>query len=349
MRYLILFLLTFSLLVTCSKPLFSQSKFTPDEQYFQRIDRASALYTNKNYLASGLAYDSAFGRKSGKDGAGTAGKTAAGKAISGNGEIGMGTAGRTNDLYDAACSWAMAGNADKAFFYLDLAVVRDKWSALAHTQTDTDLSSLHPDKRWQPLLDLIKRNKNKKEARVNKELAATLDGVYVDDQQYRQKLDSVQKQFGWQSSQMDSLVNIMNWKDSINLVTVEAILDKYGWLGPDEVGEEGSMALFLVIQHADSLTQVTFFPLMQQAVKDNKARMEDLALLQDRILTTQGKPQIYGSQVHNENGKAAFFPIEDEANVNKRRAAAGLGPIEAYGRYFGIDYHLPVVPVSGNK
>ena len=31
----------------------------------------------------------------------------------------------------------------------------------------------------------------------------------------------------------------------------------------------------------------------------------------------------------------------DEVNVNKRRASVGLGPLEEYAKYFGVDYVLP--------
>ncbi len=41
------------------------------------------------------------------------------------------------------------------------------------------------------------------------------------------------------------------------------------------------------------------------------------------------------------DGKAAFFPIMDEVNVDKRRASVGLGPLADYARYFHIKYHLP--------
>jgi hypothetical protein len=36
-----------------------------------------------------------------------------------------------------------------------------------------------------------------------------------------------------------------------------------------------------------------------------------------------------------------FFPIQDEANVNKRRASVGLQPLEEYAKFFGINYVLP--------
>lgn len=38
------------------------------------------------------------------------------------------------------------------------------------------------------------------------------------------------------------------------------------------------------------------------------------------------------------DGKYDFHPIEDEANVDKRRAEIGLGPLEEYARLFGIEY-----------
>ena len=81
---------------------------------------------------------------------------------------------------------------------------------------------------------------------------------------------------------------------------------------------------------------------MRAAVKRGNALPQNLALLEDRVLTNQGKKQIYGSQVSiDSTGQKTFFPIIDEANVNKRRASVGLGPIEDYAKYFGINYVLP--------
>jgi len=180
------------------------------------------------------------------------------------------------------------------------------------------------------------------QSKFNKELSALLDTVYHDDQSGRLKLDSLQKQFGWKSEQVQSLVKTLIIQDSLNLIRVKKIIDTYGWLGPDEVGKQGAQTIFLVIQHADSLTQVTYVPLMREAVKKRKARPQDLALLEDRILTNQGKEQIYGSQVRtNEAGKYEFYPIKDEPNVNKRRASVGLQPLEEYAKYFDIKYDLP--------
>jgi hypothetical protein len=180
------------------------------------------------------------------------------------------------------------------------------------------------------------------QSQFNKKLSALLDTVYNEDQTDRLKIDSLQKKYGWQSEQMQSLWRKIHIQDSINLIKVKNIIDVYGWVGPDEVGKQGAQTIFLVIQHADSLTQVTYLPVMQEAVTKGKARPQDLALLEDRVLTKQGKEQIYGSQVRtNEAGKYEFYPIKDEANVNKRRASVGLQLLEEYAKYFDINYVLP--------
>lgn len=308
------FLLSLTLLTIVA---FGQNKFKPNEKYSKHSSRAYSFYEEKKYLQSALSYDTLFKLNKGQ--------------------------GLRSDKYNAACSWALAGNIQKAFFYLNKAVVVDKWINLSHILSDSDLNTLHSDKRWQPLIDTVKSNKEKAEANLNKPLVVLLDTVYNKDQLDRRNIDTVQKQFGWQSMQMDSLWRKINYQDSVNLIWVKNIIDTYGWLGPDEVGEQGATTIFLVIQHADSLTQVTYVPKMREAVKKGKAQPQSLALLEDRILTKQGKEQIYGSQVrrNDQTGNNEFFPIQDEANVNKRRASVGLQPLEEYAKFFGFEYVLP--------
>ncbi len=181
------------------------------------------------------------------------------------------------------------------------------------------------------------------QSRLNKPLVAVLDTIHNDDQTDRSKIDDLQKKYGWQSEQMKSLWKTITEKDSINLIKIKYIIDTHGWLGTREIGKKGARTIFLVIQHADSLTQVTYLPVMRIAVNEGKARPQDLALLEDRILTKQGKEQIYGSQlrVNDTTGNYEFYPIQDEINVNKRRKLMGLERLEKYAKHFNIEYVLP--------
>ena len=127
------------------------------------------------------------------------------------------------------------------------------------------------------------------QSKFNKELSALLDTIYQEDQSSRHKIDSLQRKFGWQSEQVQSLLRPMMIQDSINLIKVKNIIDTYGWLGPEEVGKQGAKTIFLVIQHADSLTQVNYFPIMQEAVKKGKSSTPRVSLTGRQDTNKPGK------------------------------------------------------------
>lgn len=286
-------------------------------QYYRFIHKGDSLYQAKNYKASGIAYASAF--KVAKD------------------------TGTADDRYDAASSWALANMPDSAFANLEYLVKKLDYSNSGRLFRDMDLMSLFPDKRWLPLLQRVNGNRIVKEAGYNMPLMKQLDSIYRDDQFYRLQLDSVQKKYGGNSKEMSGLEQAMNDKDSVNLAEVEKILNLYGWLGEDAVGERGSTALYLVIQHADKETRAKYLPIMRDAVKEGRAKAANLALMEDRVALEAGKKQIYGSQLarDTQTGKYYFRPIEDEPNVNIRRAAMGLEPLEYYAQQWGIVYKVP--------
>jgi hypothetical protein len=293
---------------------FGQATFSGS--YYGFISKARDYRQKNQYLLSGLAYDSAFQAAGGR--------------------------GRAADLYDAACSWALGGDRDRAFSDLYFAVRLGKLARPEAAAKDDDLLSLRADKRWPDVLDRMKVNQMEQEGKFDRALEDTLNLIYTKDQAGRLAIDSIQKQFGQGSKQMDSLWESISRDDSADLERILEIIGRRSWPSPDEVGERASMAVFLVLQHADSGIHATYVPMMRAAVQRGAARPEDLALMEDRLLTEQGKPQLYGSQVKMDStGKAAFFPIADEAGVNKRRASVGLEPLESYARYFGIDYRLP--------
>lgn len=312
---MIRFILIFSLLWKFN-PVTAQFNFIPSPDYIRISSSALTLYEEKDYGRSARTYDSLFRGGKGK--------------------------GNRFDKYNAACAWALAGNRNKAFLYLQESLITTEWVNLANVLADTDLVSLHSDKRWDALIRQVTTNNVIPEARMNKPLMALLDTVIRNDQTDRYQMDAVQQQYGWQSRQMDSLIKKIDRQDSVNLVIVKNIMDTHGWLGPDQIGYSGNSALFLVIQHADSLTQVNYLPLMREAVKKGSARAQDLALLEDRVLVRQGKEQIYGSQLKTgPDGRNQFYPIRDEKKVNVRRAKMGLGPLEDYARLFGLEYVIP--------
>lgn len=172
--------------------------------------------------------------------------------------------------------------------------------------------------------------------KLNDTLIRQLDIISTDDQTDRAQLESIQNKYANDTAELRIHVNaiykVMRDKDSINQIKVTAILDKYGWLGSEIVGEEGNRTLFMVIQHADLVIQEKYLPMMRDAVKNGKAKASSLALLEDRVALRQGKKQIYGSQVAwiMLKNEYTVLPLYDPDNVDKRRAEVGLPPLAIY-------------------
>ncbi len=289
------------------------------QKYIGLIKKADTFYRVKNYKSSALTYSQAFKLNHWK--------------VS------------IEDRYNAACVFALAEMPDSSFFYLNNIAITADYANYHQITTDHDLQSLRKDKRWKQLIEIVKQNKEKEEAKLNKPLIQELDSIRIEDQKYRLKINDIEVNYGFDSEEMQELFKTINEKDSINLIKVKYILNTYGWLGPDVVGDEGNTTLFLVIQHSDQKTQEKYLPIMRETVKNGKAQASDLALLEDRVALRQGKKQIYGSQIIKDpkTGKDTLAPIENFVNVDKRRAAVGLGLLEEYVKKWGIVYKTKAI------
>lgn len=120
--------------------------------------------------------------------------------------------------------------------------------------------------------------------------------------------------------------------DSENTIRLKKIIKRYGWPGPELVGRDGAEAAFLLVQHSpDFGFQKAMLPLVQTGYENGKLTAWSYAVLLDRVLTREGKPQVYGMAVnHWQEKEPVLYPIEDEANVDKRRAKIGLPPLREY-------------------
>jgi len=285
------------------------------QAYIDLVKKADSLYTVKEFRYSASTNSEAFKANDWK--------------------------GIPNDRYNAACSWALAGVPDSAFSQLHTIATTSNVTNYGHIAADQDLTSLHYDNRWKPLLESIQQNKAKAEAKFNKPLIVQLDSIFNDDQKYRNQIGEIEKKYGWESKEMKNHWKIIIEKDSLNLINIKSILDTYGWLGAEVIGEQGNTTLFLVIQHSDQTTQEKYLPIMRDAVKNGRAQASALALLEDRVALGRGKRQLYGSQIGRDQETQLFYvrPLEDPDNVDTRRADVGLEPLEKYGKQFQIRWN----------
>lgn len=141
---------------------------------------------------------------------------------------------------------------------------------------------------------------------------------------------------------LDSLTTIMHQHDKENLKTANAILAKYGWLGPQKVGMNASQALFLVIQHADLNTQLHYLPLIRRAEKNDEIESSNLAILEDRINMRQGRKQDYGSQgfTDKQTGKMYIYPVSNPDKLDYRRKSMGMLSMKEYEKSMNVDWDV---------
>jgi hypothetical protein len=182
------------------------------------------------------------------------------------------------------------------------------------------------------------------------ELRAELVRLVIEDQNIRGEYDKYRKAHGLFSiddktlneklnndpemkKELLAIIRRMQESDEHGLVRMKEIIAKYGWPGKSLVGTEAAGAAWLLVQHFDR--DVAFQRSALEAMKklpSCEVENTHLAYLTDRVLLNEGKKQLYGTMLRKENGKFVPKPIEDEANVEKRRADLGLQPLAEYIR-----------------
>lgn len=228
--------------------------------------------------------------------------------------------------YNAACCFARLGRADDAFKYLDVAF-RGGWSDVEYLKSDADLESIHSDKRWD---DAVRRCAAQQEkspkSMANPDLHAEL--------MRRMKVD--------QEPRLAKPPNALQMMmiDGENTAWMKQVIEKHGWPGRALVGRDGAQAAWLLVQHADRdpVFQRRCLDLLTQAYEKAEASADQVAYLTDRVLLAEGKPQVYGTQFETVNGKLQPRPIENEAEVDQRRATMGLEPLAVYAEQVRAHY-----------
>jgi hypothetical protein len=287
--------------------------FLQAQNYKDCVKKADSCYRAENYKASVGYYEKAFKieQKSSKD------------------------------FYNAGCAASMAKENKKAFKWLNLAI-DNGYANIAHIQVESDLMSLHTEKEWKKTIDKLQLKVDNLSVNFDKPLQKELLDIYTDDQSIRGKFMDVYKDPKSDKRKIDSIGQLMNKQDSINLIKVMKILEEKGWVGKDVVGAEANKTIFLVIQHSPLKYQQKYLPMMREAVKKGNANRINLAYLEDRIALREGRHQIYGSQTAKNKitNKWHVSPLIDPDNVDKRRAEVGLGPMAEYAAKMNIEWNV---------
>jgi hypothetical protein len=135
------------------------------------------------------------------------------------------------------------------------------------------------------------------------------------------------------------------FRDSVHTnikIRIEEMFDKYGFLGYNKVGKEGSKHFWLLVQHSDKYPefQKKVLKAMNKEIKKGNASPNDYAYLYDRVKVNTGEKQKFGTQLDFDKMGQPFPKIGliDSANVDKLRKAYDLEPLQDYYNFY-MDYY----------
>jgi hypothetical protein len=168
--------------------------------------------------------------------------------------------------------------------------------------------------------------------------SAPASAVTPSDPTLRQRLldmeqrdQQIRQNFSDEMTQAD-IENLMA-VDAAHLPQIKEIVAQHDGL-PDaaKVGMDGVAAAWILVQHADAdpAFQESVLEKMIPLVKSEQISAREHALLTDRVLVNNGKPQRYGSQLGFQDGKLVPKPMEAPEQVDQRRAAIGEMPLADY-------------------
>jgi hypothetical protein len=120
--------------------------------------------------------------------------------------------------------------------------------------------------------------------------------------------------------------------DEYNQLRLDQIVSQYGWPSDRLVGTEAASAALLIIEHSGLEMKERYLPILREAVESGQTEPLLLAQLEDEVSVATTGYQIYGTEISLDTGVPVLVPIKDPEELDARRAAVGLPPMDEYLR-----------------
>lgn len=214
---------------------------------------------------------------------------------------------------------------------------------------ELDKGTIKQKLHWNDANDLKLQEVATAQPQLDLNIKERLDSITVLDQKYRKLLQTQDREeriaLGKNMGLSEAEATGDLWKmqsvlDSVNMIYVESIFKTKGYPGKSMVGEPTNTAAWYVLQHnPDKISE--YLSMIKKAGEEGELPMRLVAMMEDRYLMNENRPQVYGTQGRVDNREQNFiWPIEDPDNVNERRKKAGFDEtVEEYSKtLFGEDF-----------
>ncbi|MCA3057289.1 MAG: hypothetical protein ING64_13175 [Rhodocyclaceae bacterium] len=184
-----------------------------------------------------------------------------------------------------------------------------------------------------PSTELNNASKTSKLAELN-ELKAEFEALLESDAKVRAGLKS-----GMDQKAMRAVFDQTQIVDKANQARLDELAAQHGWPVAKDVGEKAVLGAFIVAQHGRLEYMKRYESMIAKSAERGDLPKWEFARFDDRLRMYSGMPQRYGTQTNtDEKGIATFWKIEDEANVDKRRAEVGYGPLAEHAKRHNVQY-----------
>ena len=123
------------------------------------------------------------------------------------------------------------------------------------------------------------------------------------------------------------------------------ILNSSTWPGKSLVGDEGASAwISLVKSYVAVPQQLDLMPVIAAGLNNGEiAKNDDLAAFVDRLRIRLGQPQLFGTQLSEQNGFIVLYPLQSDERVDAFRKEFGMDPLNDHLRMIQNAYRKLVI------
>ncbi len=159
---------------------------------------------------------------------------------------------------------------------------------------------------------------------MDRELSEELLELQDEDRRVRERLATDGSLFDGYNAEMEQV-------HRRNAARLRELVADHGWPDRALVTDDAAGAAWTILQH--SIGEPEFMRRGLELVKESAARGHtpavEVAMLEDRIATYEGRPQRYGTQWDwDEQGLLSPLPLAEPERVDEHRAAVGLPPLD---------------------